>query len=141
MALAFSSVDDGRDGEVDAAPQVHWVGAGGNRLRAFSHDRLGENGSGRRAVAGDFGRLGGDLLEHLRAHVLELIFELDLLGDRHAVLRDARRAERLLDDDVAALGAERHLHRVGENIDAAQHPIARVLAKLDVFRAAILSNS
>ena len=32
--------------------------------------------------------------------------------------------------DVAALGAERHLHRVGENIDAAQHALARVLSQI-----------
>ena len=48
--------------------------------------------------------LGGDLVDHLGAHVLELVLELDFLRDRHAVLGDARRAERLLDDDVAALG-------------------------------------
>ena len=121
--------------------QIHRVGAGGNRLGAFSDDRLGENGGGGRAVAGDVGGLRGDLLEHLRAHVLELVFKLDFLGDRHAVLGDARRAERLVEHDVAALGAERDLHRVGENIDAAQHAIARVLTEFDVFRAAMLSNS
>ena len=35
--------------------------------------------------------------------------------------------------DIAALGAERHLDRVGENIDAAQHAIARVSGKFDVL--------
>ena len=37
--------------------------------------------------------LRGDLLHHLRAHVLELVLELDLLGDGDAVLGDGRRAE------------------------------------------------
>ena len=46
-----------------------------------------------------------DFLHHLRAHVLELVFELDLLGDRDAVLGDGRGAERLVEDDVAALRA------------------------------------
>ena len=36
---------------------------------------------------------GGDLAHHLRAHVLELVLELDLLGDGDAVLGDARGAE------------------------------------------------
>jgi hypothetical protein len=62
--------------------------------------------------------LGGDFAHHLRAHVLELVFQFDFLGDGHAVLGDARCAERLVDDDVAALRAERHLHGVGENVDA-----------------------
>ena len=44
--------------------------------------------------------------DHLRAHVLELVGELDLLGDGDAVLGDARRAERLVEDDVAALRAQ-----------------------------------
>ncbi len=39
----------------------------------------------------------------------------------------------LLDDDVAALGAERDLHRIGEDLDAAQHRVARVGGKTDFF--------
>jgi hypothetical protein len=109
------------DGLVDAALEIHRVHAGRNRLGAFADDRLGENGRGGGAVAGRVVGLGGHFAHHLGAHVLELVLELDLLGDRHAVLGRARRAERLLDDDVAALGTERHLHGVGENVDAAQH--------------------
>ncbi|MDI2078452.1 hypothetical protein, partial [Bradyrhizobium sp. Mp27] len=37
------------------------------------------------------------------AHVLELLFELDLLGDGDAILGDAGSAERLVEDNVAAL--------------------------------------
>ena len=42
------------------------------------------------------------------------------LRDRHAVLGGARSAPKLFSDhDVAALRTERHLHCVGENVDAA----------------------
>ncbi len=75
-----------------------------------------------------------DFAHHLRAHILELVFELDLLGDGDAVLGDARRAVGFVDDDVAALGAERHFHRIGEHLDAAQHAVARVGGKSYVFR-------
>ncbi len=125
--------DDRLDGEVDAALQVHRVDAGGNRLGAFLHDRLGENRGGRGAVAGEVVGLGGDLTDELGAEILELVLELDLLRHRHTVLGDAGGAERLLDDDVAALGAERHLHRVGEGVDAAQHAVAGVDGKLYVL--------
>ena len=64
-----------------------------------------------------------DFAHHLRAHVLELVVELDLLGDSDAVLGDAGSAERLVEDDVAALGAERHLDRSRN---------ARVLAALHI---------
>src|SRR3989442_11508166 len=39
---------------------------------------LGENRRGRRAVTGDVGGLGGDFLQHLCAHVLVGVLELDL---------------------------------------------------------------
>ena len=87
-------------------------------------DRLGQNGGGGGAVAGDVGGLRSDLADHLGAGVLELVLQLDLLGDGDAVLGDRRRAELLLDDDVAALRSERHLDRVRELVDAAQDRLA-----------------
>ena len=50
----------------------------------------GEHGRGGGAVAGEIVGLLRDFAHHLRAHVLELVFELDLLGDGDAVLGDAR---------------------------------------------------
>src|SRR5882757_8435663 len=76
-----------------------------------------------------------DFAPHLGAHVLELVLKLDLLRHRHPVLGDARCAEALVEHDVAALGAERHLHGVGKNVDAAQHLVARLAAKSYVFRS------
>ena len=119
-------LDDGGDRDVDAALEIHRVHAGGHRLGAFPDDGVGEHGRGRGAVAGLVVGLLGDLAHHLGAHVLELVLELDLLGDGDAVLGDAGRAEALVEHDVAALGAERHAHRVGEDVDAAQHPVAGV---------------
>ena len=37
--------------------------------------------------------------------------------------------------DVAALGTERHLHRIGEDVDAAQHLVARIGGKLTSLAA------
>ena len=88
---AALEVGDGLgDGHVDAALEVHRVHAGGDRLRAFLDDRLGEHRGGGGAVAGDVVGLRGHLAHHLRAHVLELVLELDFLGDGDAVLGDAR---------------------------------------------------
>ena len=121
LRLGLQLGDHGVDGEIDAALDVHGIGAGRDRLGAFLDDRLGEHGGRRGAVARDVGGLGGDLAQHLRAHVLELVLELDLLGDGDAVLGHARRAEGLLEHDVAALGAQGHLDRVGQDVDAVQH--------------------
>ncbi len=121
------------DGEVDAALEVHRVHARGDRLHALADDRLGEHGRGRRAVAGDVVGLRGHFAHHLRAHVLEFVLELDLLGDGDAVLGDPRSAEALVDDDVAALGAQRHLDRIGEDVDAAHDALARLAAEFHVL--------
>src|SRR6185312_15868415 len=79
------------------------------------------------------GGLRGHFAHHLRAHVLELVLELDLLGNGHTVLGDARRAERFLDHHVAALGTQRDLDGIGEDVDAAQHAFARFRRKFHVL--------
>ena len=113
---------------LDAALDVHRVGAGDDVLRAFTVDRLGQHGRGGGAVARGVRRLARDFADHLRAHVLERVLEVDFLGDGDAVLGDGRRTELLVEDDVAALGAERDLHRVGQLVDAAQNRLSRLLA-------------
>ena len=121
-------VDDRLDGLLDAALQLHRVRAGDDVLRALAEDRLRQHGRGRGAVARDVRRLARDFADHLRAHVLERILQVDFLRDGHAVLGDGGGAELLVEDDVAALRAERDLHRVGELVDAAQDRLARFLA-------------
>jgi hypothetical protein len=84
-------------------------------------------------VAGEIVCLLGDFSHHLRAHVLELVFQLDFLRNRHAVLGDTRGPERFIEHDVAAFRAERHLHSVCENVDTTQHAIARITGKFYVL--------
>src|SRR6185503_7853531 len=133
LGALLDVLDDGVDGDVDAALEVHRIHAGGDRLGAFAHDRLRQHGRGGGAVARGVVGLGGDFAQHLRAHVLELVVELDFLGDGDAVLGDTRRAERFVEDDVAAFRTERDLDGVGKNIDAAQHPFAGIAGKFDVL--------
>src|SRR5690606_9438037 len=82
--------DDGRSGLVDAALQIHRVHAGSNRLQAFVDDGLGQYGGSGGAVTGSVVGLGRNVLDQLGAHVLELVFQLDFLGNGHAVLGDQR---------------------------------------------------
>src|SRR5690606_8973162 len=90
-----------------------------------------EHGGGGRAVAGNVAGLARDFLEHLCAHVLELVFELGLTGNGDAVLGDGGGAEALLDDDVATTGSHGHLDGVGEHVDAAEDATSCVLLKED----------
>ena len=117
--LLLEIVHDRLDGLLDAALEAHRVRARGHVLEALAHDRLREHRRRRRAVAGDVVRRGRDLADELRALVLERILDVDLTRDRDTVVRDRRRAELLVQHDVATLGAERHLDRVGEDVHAA----------------------
>ena len=82
--------DDGVDGKLNAALDLRGVGARGDVFQPLGEDGLGIDGRGGGAVTGHRAGLGGDLLDHLRAHVFVGIFQLDFLGDGDAVLGDDR---------------------------------------------------
>src|SRR5262249_12486547 len=119
--------DDVLDGLVHAALHEHGVDAGDDGAQALIEDGLGQDGGGGGAVAGHVAGLGRDLADHAGAHVLVLVFQVNLLGDGDAVLGDGRRAEAFLEDDVAALGAEGDLDGPGQLADAPAHGVAGFL--------------
>ena len=133
LGLRLQILDDLRDGGVDAALDVHRVVPGGHQLGALGVDGLGQHRRRRRAVAGHVGGLRRHLLHHLRAQVRQLVLELDLLGDGDAVLGDRRRAPRLLDEHVAAAWPQRHLDRVGQDVEPGGDALAGVPGKHDVL--------
>ncbi len=133
LRQVLQSVDGSGDGFVDAALQVHRVHAGGNVFHAFANDRLGQHSRGGGTVTGDVGGLGSDFLDHLGAHVHELVFQFDFLGDGNTVLGHGRGAERALQNHVAAFRTEGNLDGVGQDIDALDHAGACGIAKFNVF--------
>ena len=93
LGALLDVLDHGGDRDIDAPLEIHRVHAGGNRLGAFLHDRLRQHRCSCRAVASQIIGLLGDFTNHLRAHVLELVFQLDFFCDRHAVFGDTWRTE------------------------------------------------
>ena len=126
------------DGALDAALQFHRVRTGGHALHAFAEDALRQNGRGGGAVTGHIGGLGGHFAHHLRAHVLQRIFEFNFFRHSHAIFGDGGSAELLLEDHVAALGTQRYLHRVGQLIDTAKNRLTGILAINNLFCCHIL---
>src|SRR5581483_11807768 len=116
--LRLDVLDDLLDRLLDPALETKRVRAGRHVLQTLPDDRLRQHGRGRRTVAGHI--VGGSrhLAHELGALVLEDILDLDLTRDRHTVIGDRRRAKLLIEDDIAALGAERHLHSIGYRVDA-----------------------
>src|SRR5215217_5396598 len=77
-------------------------------------------------VAGHVVGRRGDLADQLGALVLEDVLDLDLASDGHAVVGDRRSTELLVEDDVAAARAERHLDGVRDRVNALLQGLARV---------------
>lgn len=73
-------LDDSSDSKVDATLEIHGVHAGGDELDAFAQDGGSEHSRRRGTVAGKIVGLRGHLAHHLRAHVLELVGQLDFLA-------------------------------------------------------------
>src|SRR5690606_9277004 len=110
---------DGGDGGVDALLQRGRGGTGGDVLQASADQRLRQHGGGGGAVPRDVVGLGRHLLDQLGAEVLVRVLDLHLTSDRDTVVGDGGGTELLVDDDVAALRTDRHLHGVGKLVDAA----------------------
>ncbi len=123
--------DGGLDGGLDALLQGHRVGAGGHVAQTLADHRPRQHGGRGGAVTGDVVGLLGDFLDELGADLLVGVLELDLLGDRHAVVGDRGGAPLLLEHDVAALGAEGDAHGVGELVHARFEAAASLLVEGD----------
>src|SRR5512135_2451684 len=127
-------IDDDRfDGEADAALEVHRVHAGGDVLHALGDDAGGEHDGGSGAVAGHLGGLGRDFAHHLRAHVLEVVLELDFLGHDHAGVDHHRRPVGLFEHYGARFRAERDAHRVAQYVHSPDDPRVRRFAEQELF--------
>ena len=140
VARERSTIGDGLDRRVDPALEGHRVGAGRDVAKALPDHRLGQHGGGGGAVARHVVGLGGDLLGELRPHVLVGVVQLDLTRDGHAIVRDRRGAELLVEDDVAALGTQRHLHGVCERIDSTLERLTGVRSNASILAIAFLAS-
>ena len=118
-------LDDGLGSLLDTTTQGDRVGAGGDVLQAFMHQRLGQHGGGGGAVASDIVGLLGDFLDQLGADALVRVIKVDFLGDGNAVVGDGRSAVGLVQNHVAALRAKGDLDGVGELVEAREHSLTR----------------
>ena len=127
----LDALDGPGHGGLDALLERHGVGAGGHVAQALADHGPGEDGGGGGAVTGDVVGLLGHFLDQLGADALVGVLELDLLGDGHAVVGDRGCAPLLVEDDVAALGAERYPYCVGQLVHAALEGPAGALVERD----------
>ncbi len=125
--------DDLLDRDIDAPFQVHRVVTRLDELETLPIDGLSQHRCSRRPVAGLVARPRGDLAHHLRAHIFELLRDLDFFGDGDTVLGDDRTAVGPLDENVTTARPQRHFDRIGEHVHAAQDLGTGSLAENDIF--------
>ena len=121
----FQARDDGMERAIEAALQIDRARAGGDIPHALGKDRRGQQRGGRRAIADHVAGAFGRLANHLRAEVLLVVLQLELLGDRHAVVADDRATPFLLDEHALRFRAQRHAHGIGQRHRAVQDFFAR----------------
>ncbi|GIX65650.1 uncharacterized protein BcabD6B2_50850 [Babesia caballi] len=126
-------LDHALDSHVDAAQQVHRVQTGVNGAAAALEDRAGQNRGRGGPIAGLVVGVRRHLANELRAQVLEFVRQLDSFGHGDAVLGDLGCSVRLRDDDVAALGAQRHGHCVHQAVHSAEQSLAALCRVLHLF--------
>ena len=77
---------------------------------------LCQNRCSRGAVAGDIVGLGCNLTDKLGSHILKRILQLDLLGDRHAVVGDHRTSIGLIQNHISSLRSDRDANGIRQFI-------------------------
>ena len=125
--------NDRFDGLSDAALKTGGVRPRGHVFQAFAKDRFGEYCGRCGAVAGYVAGLARDLANELCAHVLIGVFQLDFLGDGHAVFRNRWAAEFLIEDNIATRRPKSGLHGFREFLDAAKQGMPRGFVKREMF--------
>ncbi|BBG29711.1 RTX toxins and related Ca2+-binding proteins [Zymobacter palmae] len=130
-----------QDGFVDTAFQVHRVHARDDTFQAFIDDSLSQNGCRSSTVTGSVGGFGSDFLDHLSAHVFELIFQFDFLSNGNTVFGDGRSAEGFFQNDVATFRPQSRFDGISKNIDTASHALARVIGETDLFSRHVVPTS
>ena len=131
--------NDGLDSCVNAALEGDGVRTGCNVTQAFANQSLSEDGCGGGAVTCDVISLLRNFLHQLGADALEGIFEVDFLSNGNAILGDDGGAPLLVENDVAALGAQGDLNGVGEEVQTALHAAACLLIEVNELCHVLLS--
>jgi len=134
MADLIELLDHRFHGLVDAALELHGVVSRGHQLYPLPEYGLCQHGGGGGAVPGDVAGLAGHLAHHLGAHVLELVLQLDFLGDGDAVLGHGGRTEGFVYDNIPSLRAQGYFHGVRQLVYSLQNGIPGFLVKLYDFR-------
>jgi hypothetical protein len=89
----FQLFNRSNDSFVDTTFQIHWVHTSSNGFQAFGDDRLSQYSCSGSTVTRSIICLRSHFFNHLCAHVLEFIFQLNLFRHRNTIFSDGWCAE------------------------------------------------
>ena len=131
--MLSETLNDLVDSELNAASQIHWVHAGGDRFASLLEDSTSKNSGSGRAITSLVVGLASHLLDKVGTDVVVAVAKLDVLGHGDAILGDLRRAKSSVEDDIAATRSQSHLDSVSEHVTALEHESASISSKFDVL--------
>ena len=129
----FELLDDRGDCHVDAALQIHRIHSSHNELHSFANNRLCKHGGGGGTISSHVRRFAGDLLCHLRAHILKLVFKFDLFRYNDPRAGDERRTIGTFENNVATLRTEGHFDHIRQDIYTFHDPGTGGFMKQNLF--------
>ena len=127
----------GRSGGQHPLTQLDREGAGAEQAQPLVDHRPAQHGGGGGAVPGDVVGLDRDLAEELSPHVLEVVLEVEVTGDRDPVRGDERRSVLLVQDHRTPARAEGHRDGIGHRV----HAVAEQLPRLGVESKLLSSHA
>lgn len=148
--VGLEVVDNGLNGSLDTAAEIHRVAAGGDVLDGLGEDGTGKDGGGGGTVTSKLVGLGGDILEEAGTEVLELVLKHDSLSDGHTVygllvvrclmvgneiltLGDLRGSVGGVNEDIATLGTECGGNSLSKSVDTLEKAGTSLNAELELL--------
>ena len=122
---SLERLDGGLGGTIQTALDVDGTGAGHDVSHAVGKDGVRQDRRRARSVTDVLAGLLGGLAQHLGAEVFLRILEVELLGDRHAVVADERHAPFLLDQNGLGFWTQRDADGICELSRPTQDLLAR----------------
>lgn len=83
--VGLEVLDDGLDGSLGSATEIHWIATGGNVLDGLGEDGAGEDSGRGGSVTSSLVGLRGDILDETGTEVLKLVLEGDGAGDSDTI--------------------------------------------------------
>jgi len=134
LALILTQeADNGVNGGLGTSSEIHRVAASSNVLNGLSENSTAKDSSRSGTITSRFVGLGSNLLQETGTQVLELVLQVDGLGNGNTILGDLGSTKGLLNKNIATLGAEGNRDSLGQSVNTLEESGTALNAKLELL--------